>query len=199
MNRLRVDPTVASQIASAHLEAPRMGDALARGAFEALVQESDQLFKLFTDTDRPGTVRIFFTTCLAPYNNAEDLITSVSRDRLLEVSTVACERDRPHPVMGCERGGSYDRFRAVHDVIGHGLFGLGFDRDGEFTAWRFQERFHSTLARRALATELHGEHSVRWTTGDLPEHKAFLLDERIVRKSRVGRSGALPRIRGSVG
>ena len=96
-------------------------------------------------------------------------------------------------------GAAPNRFRAVHDVIGHGLLGLGFDRDGEFTVWRFQERFHSRLARRALATELHGEHSVRWTTGDLPEHKAFLLDERVVRASRAGRSDAPSCIRGSVG
>ena len=79
--------------------------------------------------------------------------------------------------MGCEVGGAYDRFRAVHDVLGHGLLGVGFDRDGEYAAWRFQERHHSPLARRALATELHAEHSIRWTTGDLPEHKATVLDE----------------------
>ncbi len=106
MNRLRVDPTAASRIASAHLEAPRMGDALARGAFAALARESDQLFKLIADTDRPGGVRISFTSCLAPFTSAEELITSVRRDRRLEVSTVARERDRLHPVMGCERGGA---------------------------------------------------------------------------------------------
>jgi hypothetical protein len=41
------------------------------------------------------------------------------------------------------------------------------------------------LARRALATELHAEHSVRWTTGELPEHKAVLLDERVISRSRA--------------
>ena len=94
--------------------------------------------------------------------------------------------------MGCEVGGAYDRFRAVHDVLGHGLLQVGFDRDGEFAAWRFQERFHSELARRALATELHGEHSVRWTTGELPEHKAALLDERLILRSRAGLSDPRP-------
>jgi hypothetical protein len=33
---------------------------------------------------------------------------------------------------------------------------LGFDRNSEFAVWRFQERFHSQLARRAPATELPG-------------------------------------------
>ena len=49
---------------------------------------------------------------------------------------------------------------------------------------RFQELFHSPLARRALATELHAKHSVRWTTGELPDHRAVVLDPRLVRDSR---------------
>ena len=92
--------------------------------------------------------------------------------------------------MGCEVGGAYDRFRAVHDVLGHGHLAVGFDRDGEYAAWRFQERHFGPLARRALATELHAEHSVRWTTGDLPEHKATVLDERLIERSRVGANGS---------
>jgi hypothetical protein len=86
--------------------------------------------------------------------------------------------------MECERGGAYDRFRAVHDVLGHARLSVGFDRHGEYATWRSQEHWHSPLARRALATELHGEHSVRWTTGDLAEHKAALLDERMLSSAR---------------
>jgi hypothetical protein len=90
--------------------------------------------------------------------------------------------------MSCEVGGEYDRFRAVHDILGHGHLHVGFGREGEYAAWRYQERLHSPLARVALATELHAEHSVRWTTGGLPEHKAVVLDERLIERSRVGRS-----------
>lgn len=77
------------------------------------------------------------------------------------VTTVATDSDRRHPLMESDAGGAYDRFRAVHDILGHARLKLGFDRDGEFAAWQFQEQFHSPLARRALATELHGQHSVR--------------------------------------
>ena len=63
------------------------------------------------------------------------------------------------------------------------------DLDDAYETGRFQERLHSLLARRALATELHAEHSVRWTTGELPEHKAVLLDERVVARSRIGFGG----------
>ena len=80
--------------------------------------------------------------------------------------------------------GEYDRFRAVHDVLGHAGLGLGFDRHGEFAVWLYQERFHSPPARRALATELHGQHSVYWTTGHMAEPKAVLLDPELLRRSR---------------
>jgi hypothetical protein len=121
-----------------------------------------------------------------PYSDADELITSIRCDRMVEIPSAVGERDRTHPLMGCEFGGAYDRFRAVHDVLGHGRLRMGFDRYGEYAAWRYQEQFHSPLARRALATELHGEHSVRWTTGELPEHKAALLDAALVARSRAG-------------
>lgn len=101
----------------------------------------------------------------------------------LEVTTVAAECDRHDPLMGNDLGRSYDRFRGVHDVLRHARLRVGFDRDGEFTAWRSQDRFHSPLARWALATELHGRHSVLWTTGDLAEPKVVLLAPRLLRRS----------------
>ena len=152
-------------------------------AFARLVTESDRLFRHITAPDRPDRVHIAFTECPAPYADADELIIAVRRDRVLEVTTVAKSPDRRHPVMGNDPGGAYDRFRGVHDVLGHARLRQGFDRDGEFAAWRFQERFHSPIARRALATELHGRHSVLWTTGEHAEPKAILLDARLLRRS----------------
>ncbi len=59
----------------------------------------------------------------------------------------------------------------------------GFDRDGELATWRAQERFHTPLARWALATELPGQHSVLWTTGQVAEPKAILLEPRLLGRS----------------
>jgi hypothetical protein len=176
-----LDPVAAREVADAHHAASRRGDAACHAAYSELVAETDRLFRLLT-------VDVVFTMSDRPYDNANELIESVRRDRVLAVTSVAWERDRPHPVMGCDVGGAYDRFRAVHDVLGHASLGVGFDRDGEYATWRFQERFHSPLARLALATELHGEHSVRWTTGELPEHKAALLDKRVIARSRAGQT-----------
>jgi hypothetical protein len=175
-----LDPLAAQAVAEAHDAAPRVGGPACVAAYRQLVEETDRLFR------RLG-VDVVFTMSQRPYDDADELIRSVRHDRILEVTSARWEQDRRHPLMECAVGGEYDRFRAVHDVLGHGWLGVGFDRDGEYAAWRFQERFHSALAQRALATELHGEHSVRWTSGDLPEHKGALLDARVVARSRRGR------------
>jgi hypothetical protein len=189
---LRVDPVVARDVADAHLAAPRLGDARTVAAYASLVRESDALFRWITEPGRPGRVRVVFTASAAPYADAAELIRSVRDERRLEVTTAARDHDRRHPLMGCERGGAYDRFRAVHDVLGHAALGVGFDRHGEYATWRYQERFHGPAARLALATELHGEHSVRWTTGELAAHRAVLLDGRLLRRARAGTAVPAP-------
>jgi hypothetical protein len=178
-----VEPAAAHDVAAAYTDTPTTRDPLVAAAYARLATESDQLFRRLTAPDRPDRVHIAFTTCPAPYADADELISSVNHGRLLEVTTVATEPDRHHPVMGNDPGGTYDRFRGVHDVLGHARLQQGFDRDGEFAAWRSQERFHRPLARWALATELHGQHSVLWTTGELAEPKAILLDRRLLRRS----------------
>jgi hypothetical protein len=81
-----------------------------------------------------------------------------------------------HPVLGCELGGPFDRFRAIHDLVGHVITGFGFDLAGEYAAWWKQSRMHGALARRALATELYGVNSARWMAGQAPDHKAMLIE-----------------------
>jgi hypothetical protein len=179
-----LDPIAAAEVAEAHQEAPIIGGGLVRTAYAVLSRETDRLFELIIQAHRP--ISVFFTMCAEPYADADELIRSIRSDRMLEITTVARERDRGHPLMDNDLGGAYDRFRAVHDVLGHGHLGVGFDREGEYSAWRFQERLHSPLARQVLATELHAEHSVCWTTGDLSEHKAVILDQRVIERSRSG-------------
>jgi hypothetical protein len=94
-------------------------------------------------------------------------------------------RSRRHPLLDATVGGGYDRLRAVHDIISHSWLGHSFDADGEYSAWLTEDRIYHGLARWALATELHGEHSVQWTTGDLADHKAVLLDRALLRASRT--------------
>ena len=179
-----VDPAAACAVAAAYLGACTRRDSLTRAAYAHLVAESDRLLRRITSPDEPDRVRVRFTTCPDPYRDADELIASVMDDRLLEVTTVAVDPHRRHPLMDSTMGGAYDRFRAVHDIVGHAGLGLGFDRNGEFATWLHQERFHSPAARRALATELHAQNSVLWTTGTMAEPKAVLLDPELLRRSR---------------
>ena len=180
----RVDQAAAGAVAAAYAGARTRLDPLTRAAYAQLATESDRLFGLITSPGEPDPVRVRFTTCPLPYRDASELIASITGDQLLEVTTVAADRHRRHPLLDSTRGGEYDRFRAVHDVLGHAGLRLGFDRHGEFAVWLYQERFHSPAARRALATELHGQHSVYWTTGHMAEPKAVLLDPALLRRSR---------------
>ncbi len=115
-----------------------------------------------------------------PYRDADELIASVSATRTLEVTTSPA--DRAHPLLSGEAGGAYYRFRAVHDRIGHVATGYGFDRDGEYSAWLVQRTLYTGLARWAAATELHGEISALWATGQVAEHKAVLLDRDLLER-----------------
>jgi hypothetical protein len=182
---LRVDSDLAHEVAAAYLNGPSSPTAFLMASYEQLSREADQLFAAVTSTARRDPVRVVFTECEVPYQNSEELIASVTGDRLLEVTVAAADCDRFHPMLDWAPGGAFDRLRAVHDILGHSYLNVGFDRHAEYATWRFQEQFHSALARQALAIELHAKHSVRWTTGVSANHKVVLLDPRLVHRSRL--------------
>jgi len=188
MDAMHIDTAVAREVAAAFDTTPsRPHDGLVAVAYASLEQQTDRFFAEITRPDNPKRVDVVFTSESRPYASDRDLINAVRDDGVLEVPTAA-RSDRRHPILDCERGGAYDRFRAVHDVLGHARLGCGFDRDGEYTTWRVQERQYHGLARWALATELHAEHSVLWTTGQLAEHKAILLNCALLERARRDRT-----------
>jgi hypothetical protein len=103
------------------------------------------------------------------------MIGAVASERRLEVSVAASDSYRLHPLLDCHPGGPYDRFRAVHDLVGHGFGRLGFDPDGEYWAWRIQDALCEGSARLALAAELRAEHAVLQETGEFSDHKALVV------------------------
>jgi hypothetical protein len=184
---MHVDAAVAQEVAEAFDTTPgRPRDALVVAAYASLESQTDRLFAEITRPDDPKRVHVVFTSEPRPYSSDREMISAVRRVGVLEVPTAAREAERRHPMLGCERGGAYDRFRAVHDILGHVRLGCGCDPDGEYTAWRFQERQCRGLARWALATELHAEHSVLCTTGQLAEHKPILLSRALLARARRG-------------
>jgi hypothetical protein len=65
----------------------------------------------------------------------------------------------PHWASGKSRptGHSPGQTRAVHDALGRGSIGLGFDRHGEEAAWVKHSQMYSALARPALTTKTRGQ------------------------------------------
>jgi hypothetical protein len=184
----RLDRLTAHEVAAAYGAKPVRPRAPAVvAAYAELEAQTDVLFVRITEAHGPGRIRVVFTGLAEPYATDGEMIGAVRREGILEVPVSSTPGVRSHPVLGSEPGGPYDRFRAVHDILGHVRLGLGFDRDEEFAVWWSQDRQYRGLARWALATELHGEHSVRWTTGQCAEHKAVLLHPELVARARRGR------------
>jgi hypothetical protein len=166
-------------------------------AYRHLQAETDRLFHVAHSNAGPDSVRIVFTRCPQPYASDRELIEAVRASDVLEITTAAVNSGRIHPLLGCESGGAFDRFRAVHDLLGHVRTGFGFDLPDECAAWRLQDRLHSDPAGRALATELLAVNCARWILREAPEHKATLLEPELVRGLRIGCGCDAPARRGT--
>ena len=177
-----VDPGETQAVAECFMSAPTRAGALVARAYRELQAQTDRQFAALTDPRGPYRIAVVGTRVTVPYSGAGELIDSVLATRTLEITPP----DRAHPLLGGEAGGAYCRLRAVHDLIGHVATGYGFDRDGEYSAWLAQRGCYTGLARWAAATELHGEVSALWATGQFAEHKAALLDRDLL--SRRGGS-----------
>jgi hypothetical protein len=181
----RIDVEQARLVAGAFLDARREPrDDLARAAYADLARQADRWFARLTGDRTPAPIRVVHTRGPEPYATGQELAQRVRAERVLELCPARFDRDRSHPLLDMTPGGAYDRLRAVHDIVSHARFGFGFDRDGEYSAWLIEDTMYRGLARWALATELHAEHSVRWTTGTVAEHKATLLAPWVLRGSR---------------
>ena len=149
-------------------------DAQVIEAYRQLQTETDQLFTLLTGGVCDKGIRVAFTRCAQPYESDEELIFAVRTDGTLEITSAATVGERLHPLLDCAFGGAFDRFRAVHDLIGHAWCGYGFTLDDECAAWNAQDRLHGGLARFAFATEIYGVNAARAIIGEAPDLRAVL-------------------------
>jgi hypothetical protein len=150
-------------------------DAQVIEAYRQLEVETDQIFTSLAQDASDSSIRVVFTRCAEPYESDDELIFAVRNNGTLEVTSAATAGERLHPLLDCAFGGAFDRFRAVHDLIGHAWCGYGFDLNGEWAAWSAQDRLHSGLARLALATEIYGVNAARVIVGAAPDLRALLF------------------------
>ncbi len=178
VHQVRAEETAA--VADCFIAARPGANPLVAEAYRQLALQTDRQFAALTAPAGPYRMTVVSTSVATPYSDASELTESVLATRTLEVTSRA---DRPHPLLGGKAGSAYYRFRAVHDLVGHVATGYGFDADGEYSAWLVQRSRYTGLARWAAATELHGEISALWMTGEFTEHKAMLLEPRLLGRS----------------
>lgn len=100
----------------------------------------------FVPTDEPDT-----------YRNAGAMLRAV-QSRVLRVY----DREHGHPVFMPEE--NY-RFRAVHDVLAHGVSESGFTFDGELAAYRAQCTAYPSALWPVLYSEIVGQAAVYYAGG----------------------------------
>lgn len=86
-----------------------------------------------------------------PYVSPQEMSADVSRGRIKVLGTRVTGS---HAVFSDETN---DRFRAIHDVFGHGTTGRGFSRHGEEAAWRMHSHLFSDAAQPALTADLRNQ------------------------------------------
>lgn len=146
-----------------------------REAYDELARQVDEQLTLLHALG----LTVDYVSDPEPYVTSCEQATDVCNNGHLSIATIACWPEAYHPVLGNDRGGTYDRFRAVHDTFGHVAIGTGFDRHGEFAAWLHHASMFFGSAQLAATTELHGENSVLAATGVPAQHKATLLPRRL--------------------
>src|SRR3954451_17889835 len=94
-------------------------DPLVRAAYAEVCTQTDHIYVALTAGGGRRNYRVGFTELLMPYSSDWEMIEAVRLSHVLEVTTATVARDRRHPLMDGASGGEYDRFRAVHDLVGH--------------------------------------------------------------------------------
>ena len=72
------------------------------------------------------------------------------------IKVYATQGEQSHPLM---TNAQNNLFRAVHEILGHGVDQVPFSAWGEENAYRSHAQMYSDLARRAMATETRGQNS----------------------------------------
>lgn len=89
-----------------------------------------------------------------PYHSSAEMLADLRNNRHIKV--LKTEAAQGHPLLTPDEN---DTFRAVHDILGHGLGGHSFGPKGEELAFREHAALMSPEAQRVLATETRGQNS----------------------------------------
>lgn len=106
----------------------------------------------------------------SPYTGAKDLAADLQKGRLQVSATTP---DQSSAVFTDEEN---DKFRAVHDVLGHGATGRGFSPSDEYAAYEAHARTIPKAARKALFSEVVGQAAYWGATGEFAPQTSNVVE-----------------------
>jgi hypothetical protein len=129
-------------------------DDLMEKAYRQMAKETDDQFKRLPynfSYHRAGE---------GNYNGAKDMASDVHGNKHLYVYQGGDKHDFLHNVDPQSGLNENEKFRAVHDLLGHAIYGNEFGPKGEEMAWAVHQQMYSPLARMAMTAETRGQNSV---------------------------------------
>jgi len=94
------------------------------------------------------------------YNGAMDMASDVHGNKHLYVYQGGDPHDFLNRMDKASGLNENEKFRAVHDLLGHAIYGNQFGPRGEEMAWAVHQQMYSPLARLAMTAETRGQNSM---------------------------------------
>ena len=166
-------------------------DDLMEKAYRQMAKETDEQFKALPynfSYHRAGE---------GNYNGAMDMASDVHGNKHLYVYQGGDPHDFLNRIDKASGLNENEKFRAVHDLLGHAIYGNQFGPRGEEMAWAVHQQMYSPLARLAMTAETRGQNSmVNYTPLNVKVKSAIAkLDELEVQALRKGDKALVDEIR----
>jgi hypothetical protein len=129
-------------------------DDLMEKAYRQMAKETDDQFKRLPynfSYHRAGE---------GNYNGAMDMASDVHGNKHLYVYQGGDPHDFLNRMDKASGLNENEKFRAVHDLLGHAIYGNQFGPRGEEMAWAVHQQMYSPLARLAMTAETRGQNSM---------------------------------------
>jgi len=126
-----------------------------RRSYDALTRSVDEQYAHITTPKEQGGAGITVeVTHENPYSHPREMSEDIAKNRRLRV--LSTESTGGHSLWTNEQN---DRFRAVHDALGHLAIGRDFSRHGEEAAYESHATTMPREAHRALAAETRAQNA----------------------------------------
>ena len=166
-----IDPDRRQKIVSQYDRMPVL-DEKAKKAYDQFAGELDRQFKFLEEQG----IKFEFVDD-DPYKSFYEMHEDFIRNRRLKVMKTSVTGSHPY-----WSDATNDKFRAVHDVLGHLATGRGFDRHGEEAAYQAHKLTLPAEVHGALAMETRGQNAFLIERGDFPPQKAGVLPDDMIKK-----------------